>query len=258
MCIPAISRFSGKAVPVAGIIVFIFLLSASDAWATKKVYSPYVEKGELELEARGSINFDDRHDEDGTQKQKYALGYGVTDRWFTEVYGEVEKEYNDDGEDFDFYFTEVEWENKFQLTDKGQYPVDVGFLLEYAVSAEDKRADKLEWKVLLAKEIGKTKHYANFKFEHGVGGGHANETEGGFAWSSRYRLNEHFEPGFEYHAGLGGLNEGRNFQEQDHQAGPVFYGALGDFHYDLGYLWGVSKAAFDGELKWILEYERSF
>ncbi len=256
--VPAMNNLKKTTIPAAGIIVFTFFLSVPEAWATKKVYSPYVEKDEVELEARGSINFDDRQDEDGIQKQKYALGYGVTDRWFTEVYGEVKKEYNDDSEDLDFSFTEVEWENKFQLTDKGQYPADLGFLLEYAISAEDKHADKLEWSVLLSKELGKTEHYANFKFEHEVGGGHADKTEGGFAWSSRYRLSKHFEPGFEYHADFGGLNDGRNFQEQNHQAGPVFYGALGDFHYDLGYLLGVSKTAFDGALKWILEYEHSF
>lgn len=269
-CISAILKFYGKAapvmsnfkkttIPVVGMIVFTFFLSAPEAWATKKVYSPYVEKGEFELEARGGINFDGRHDEDGTQKQKYALGYGMTDRWFTEVYGEVEKEYNDDGEDLDFSFTEVEWENKFQLTDKGQCPVDLGFLLEYAISTEDKHADKLEWAVLLAKEIGKSEHYANFKFEHGVGGGHANETEGGFAWSSRYRLNEYFEPGFEYHAEFGGLNEGKSFPEQDHQVGPAFYGKLGEhLKYDVGYLFGVSDAAVEGTLKWLLEFEQHF
>ena len=230
-----------------------------DAHATKKVYSPYVEKGEVEFEARGGINFDDRHDEDKIQKQKYALGYGVTDRWFTEIYGEVEKERNDDGEDLDFVFTEVEWENKFQLTERGQYPVDLGFLLEYAVSVEDKHADKLEWSFLLAKEIAKTEHYVNFKFEHEVGGGHTNETAVGFAWSSRYRFNEHFEPAFEYHADFGGVNEGKDFNEQEHLVGPAVYGKIGkEIRYDVGYLFGTSNAAPDRMLKWIIEFEHHF
>ena len=97
-----------------------------------------------------------------------------------------------------------------------------------------------------------------FKFEHTVGGGHSNETEGGFAWSSRYRLNEHFEPGFEYHADFGGLNEGRTYQEQSHQTGPVFYGKVGPVKYDVGYLFGASDAAPQGMFKWILEYEWRF
>lgn len=111
-------------------LVLLMIMSPMLAHATKKVYSPYVEQGEWELEARGGVNFDSRSDKDKLQTQKYALGYGVTKNWFTEVYGEIEKEYNDDGEDLDFSFTEVEWENKFQLTDKGKYSVDLGFLVE--------------------------------------------------------------------------------------------------------------------------------
>jgi hypothetical protein len=211
------------------------------------------------MEVKGSVDFDDRADRDDQQQQKYGVGYGLTDRWFSEVYGEIEKEYNDAGEDLDFSLTEIEWENKFQLTEKGQFPVDLGFLIEYAVSTEDKHADKLEWSFLLGKEFGKTEHLANIKMEHSVGGGMSDETEGGASWSSRYRLSQKFEPGFEYHADFGGLNEGKGFHEQIHQAGPVFYGQINkNFKYDVGYLFGVSDASPDGMLKWILEYEHHF
>ncbi len=230
-----------------------------EAAAALKVYTPYVEKGEWELEARGNVDFDSRDEKDGLQKQKYALGYGVTDRWFTEVYGEVEKARNGDNEDLNFRFTSLEWENKFQLTEQGEYPVDVGFLLEYEVSAEDKHADKMEWAILLDKSVGKVENIANIIFEHEVGGGHTNETEAGFAWSSRYRMSPHFEPGFEYHAGFGGLNEGKSFNEQKHQVGPVFYGEIvKGVKYDIGYLFGVSDAAPEGTLKWIIELEEEF
>jgi len=37
--------------------------------------------------------------------------------------------------------------------------------------------------------------------------------------------------------------------------GPVFYGKIGQFKYDVGYLFGISDDAVDGELKWIIEYE---
>jgi FTR1 family protein len=245
------------AITVLGIIaVFGF---PTTAHATQHVYTPYVVKGELEMEARGNYAFDKRAEEDKLQKQKYSVGYGVTDRWFTEIEGELEKEYNDDGEDLDFDTTEIAWENKFQLTEAGQYPVDLGFLLEYAVSTEDKHADEVESRVILGKDIGKTSHYANFIFSHEVGGGHTNETEGGFAWSSRYRLDKRFEPGFEYHAEFGGLNEGKSFNEQVHQVGPVIYGQLvKNVKFDVGYLFGASDAAPQGTLKWLLEVEHYF
>ncbi len=229
------------------------------AYAGLKVYDPYVVKGELELEARGNVDFDKDIEKDNLQKQKYALGYGVTNWWFTELYGEVEKERNDDGEDPDFSFTSLEFENKFQLTEKGKYPVDVGFLLEFEVSDEDKHANNLEWAILLDKSIGPIENIANLIMEHEVGGGHKNETEAGFAWSSRYRLGRFFEPGFEYHAEFGGVNEDKDFDEQEHRVGPAFYGKITkNIKYDIGYLFGVSAAAPENTLKWILEFEHHF
>ena len=76
---------------MAMILFFCLLGITQNAHATKKVYSPIVEGGELEIEMRGSYDFDHRSSKDGKQKQKYAVGYGVTDRWFTELYGEIEK-----------------------------------------------------------------------------------------------------------------------------------------------------------------------
>jgi hypothetical protein len=249
--------FSDKFIAV--IIIFMCCLPNSiNAFAVEKVYTPYVVKGEVELEASGDATFDKRIDQENLQTQKYEVGYGVTNRWMTEIGGEIEKERNDDGEDLDFSTTEIEWENKFQLTEPGQYPVDVGFLLEYAVSTEDKHADALEWAYLFGKQIGKTEHYANFRFSHEVGGGHSNETEAGFVWSSRYRFNPHFQPGLEYQAEFGGLNEGKSFNEQTHQMGPAFYGKVGSVKYEMAYLFGTSDAAPQGALRWLLEFEHYF
>ena len=242
-----------------GIFIFMELFIFPEVTcATQKVYSPYVEKGELEVEIRGSVDNDERISRSGVLKQKYAIGYGFTDIWFSEVYGEIEKERNDADEDFDMEFTKVEWENKFQLTPEGKYPVDLGFLLEYAISTESKHPDSLEAVVLLGRDIGKTTHYANLIFEREVGGGHSDEIEGELAWSSRYRLNRKFEPGWEYHAKFGGLSEGEDFDEQTHQVGPAIYGEIGNISYDLGYLFGISDAAPQGSFKWILEYEIKF
>ena len=54
-----------------------------------------------------------------------GFGYGVTQRWFTELYRKYEGS-TGEGTHFDAW----EWENKFQLTETGQYPVDVGFIVE--------------------------------------------------------------------------------------------------------------------------------
>jgi hypothetical protein len=240
---------------VAGfLLVFGIMGFSQQAFATKKVYSPIVEGGELEFEWRGSYDFDDRDSKDGEQKQKYAVGYGVTDWWFTELYGEIEREAEQD----EFDLTSIEWENRFQLTEQGQYWLDAGLYFAYETTVQNKKADKIEGKILLEKSFANFTHTANIIFEKQVGGGAEEETEAGLAWSSRYRWKEYFEPGFEWHSNFGELKEHNPYDEQKHQAGPVFSGKVGPVKYDIGYLFGITDPAPEGELKWIMEYELHF
>jgi FTR1 family protein len=235
------------------LIMAAFLVPAP-AHATKKVYSPYVEKGELELEWKGGYDIDDEDDVDGAWKQKVGIGYGFTDFWFSEIEGEVEKDGDDDA---DAEFSAVEWENKFQLTQSGEYWLDVGAFVELEHNTTG-GADKAELKLLLAKETGKFMHMANLVAEREFGEDSEDETETGLAWSTRYRYNPAFEPGFEIHSEFGELGEDNSFDEQGHLAGPVFYGKIGPVKYDVGYLFGISDAAPDGSIKAILEYEWHF
>ena len=232
------------------------LLSSQNAWATKKVYSPHVEKGELELEARGQYDFDNRESKDAGQKQKYAIGYGVTDRWFTEVYGEWEKD-PETGEGLEYEATD--WENRFQLSEPGAWWADTGLYFEYEFASKSEHADKIEGKLLLEKQFGDFVHTVNFILEKEVNGKEEAGLEGGFAWSGRYRWKQWLEPGVEWHSDLGELNHTGDFDAQKHQLGPVIYGKLADhIKYDVGYLFGVTDAAPEGLFKWILEFEHRF
>ena len=182
----------------------------------------------------------------------------MTDRWFTEIYGEIERAKNDDDEDLDFSFTALSWENRLQLTEQGQYWVDVGLYLEYEASFEDKHPDNIETKLLLEKSFEKFTHTANIILEQNIDRHPAEDLVGGFAWSSKYRLSEVCQPGFEWHSDFGEIGQTVSYQDQEHQLGPVFYGKIGNVKYDVGYLFGVSDAAPKGEIKWIVEYEWRF
>jgi hypothetical protein len=221
-----------------------------------------VEKGELEIEATGLYDLDHRKDKNAVQEYKNAVGYGVTDRWATELYGEYERqaEENDSGDSAlsRMKFTHIEWENRFQLAEQGQYWLDPGLYVAYEMPLHEKDPGKVETKLLLEKTFSRFTHTANIIVDKEVGGGSTLQTEGGFAWSSRYRLSEHFQPGFEYYAALGEIRKHLPFQEQEHQLGPVFYGKFGPVKYDVGYLFGISDAAPQGEIKWIMEYELRF
>jgi high-affinity iron transporter len=241
-----------RSVPVAALILAMVLLPTS-ANATKKVYNPYVEKGELEIEARYGYAIDDDGDVDGEWKQKYAVGYGVTDFWFTEFYGKWEKK-GDSGADIEF--TAIEWENKFQLTNPGEYWADFGGILEY-VHNTDGGADKVEVKGLVAKDVGKFSHTVNVIVERELGEKSSGDTEFGTAFNSRYRYSPQFEPGIEMYNSFGDF-EG-DFDDHKHMIGPVAQGKiLGNVGYDAGVLFGISDAASDATVKLILEYEMYF
>ena len=242
-------------------LLFLFV-GVGSAYAEKHVYSPIVEKGELEIETTGMVDMDHRKSQDGMQEYKNAIGYGVTDRWATELYGEYEKQMGEDAGGnaklSRLKFTHLEWENRFQLAEQGQWWVDPGFYISYEMPLINKDPGKVETKLLLEKTLSQFTHTANIIIDKEVGGGSTFQAEGGFAWSSRYRLSKQFQPGVEYYASLGELRKHLSYKEQNHQIGPAFYGKLGHVKYDVGYLFGISDAAPMREIKWIMEYEFRF
>jgi hypothetical protein len=229
---------------------------SNDALATKKVYSPHVVKGEFELEYRGGVDFDDNAKKDGKEKHKTAVGYGATDWWFTELYvARFEKANNN----ADLEYEGLEWENRFQISEPGAWWVDLGLYVAYEFAVEDEHSDKIESKLLLEKEMNRFVHKANLILESEVGGDSEEALEGGVAWSTRYLLKEYFEPGVEWHGEFGAFEDDLSWDEQKHLLGPVIYGKIGDHvKYDVGYLFGVSDAAPQGELKWVVELEWHF
>jgi len=227
------------------------------------VYSPFVEQGEIELETKGLYDIDHSKNKNAVQEYKNAIGYGVTDRWETELYGEFERQPQDNEEGKTHLsalkFTHIEWENRYQLTEQGKYWLDAGLYFAYEIPVRDKEPGQIEGKILLEKSTQNFTHKANIIFNKEVGGGAAAQTTGALAWSSRYRLSQHFQPGVEYWADFGEIRRHLPFEAHGHQLGPAFYGYLTPHvKYDVGYLFGISHAAPAGELKWILEYELRF
>ncbi|MEQ9226367.1 MAG: hypothetical protein RLO15_08435 [Parvibaculum sp.] len=236
-------------------------LAAGDAQAgAVKVYSPYVSKGEAEIEYQGYVTFDSDSTKDNEQKHKVGLAYGITDFWATEIYGSWARS---PGGSMDFDATE--WENRFQLTKRGEYFVDLGFLVEYEhVDNRQTDADEIAFGPLIAKDIGQTTTTANFIFERQIG---ANRSSGvGFTYRLQelWRLDEAFEPGIEMFGELGPVNDFESSNRQEHMVGPIVQGEIefdgipGELKYNVGYLFGVTGATADGTLKSVIEYEFDF
>jgi hypothetical protein len=118
------SRFRAG-IPVALVCGFLFNAAPARAVEPDTIYSPRVEQGEWELEYKGRYFYDPDSDLHRQSQNKFALGYGATSYWWTELYAEYEHSPDSGGG-----WSAFEWENRFQFTEPGQYWLDVGALIE--------------------------------------------------------------------------------------------------------------------------------
>lgn len=240
---------------MAAFAVFVTLSvfgHVSPAAADPKVYSPFVDKGELEIEYRGFIVNDDNIDKDDESQQKLSVGYGVTRHWFTEIYGAWKHKPGGNTE-----FDAVEWENLFQVFPQGAHWVDLGFRTEIEFPVHEQQ---VEFAVgpILEKQVGPTSHTVNLTFETATGPERSPGWTFEYAWGSRWRLSPYFEPGFQ---AFGEVEEIGHAGEREHRLGPVVMGALplgaraGKLHYEAGWLFGLNEASPDGTFRFLIEYE---
>jgi hypothetical protein len=231
-----------------------FYISHAIASPADYVYTPIVEEGEKEID----FKFGTAKQPDGSRDTTTSLGfgYGATDYWFTEVYLKREKEGSDG-------VTIGEWENKFQFTDTGKYPVDVGMITELEAPI-GKHGAPWEFKVgpLFQTEFGKLQLNGNVLFQTKIGGADdvRHFTELGYQWQAKYRLQKEFEFGLQGIGEVGNWKHWDNADEQVHRIGPAVFGklAVGEkqvINYNAALLFGTSDAAPDHTFRLQVEYE---
>lgn len=242
-----------------GACCILALAWAGPVRAGSKVYSPTVNKGEIEIENRGIVTDDKDPSKSGDLSMKTGVGYGVTDWWFAEAYAITSRTPGGDH----FGLDGVEFESLFQLTPTGKYWADFGALAEYTIATKNGGHDELELTAIVEKEIGRTIHTANLTFVKELGS-RAEDVELEYAWASRWRLSPFFQPGFEAFGKAGELKDLAPIDEQEHQIGPALTGRIpisfgpGKLYYEAAYLFGLTKASPDGAFRWLLEYELRF
>ena len=214
-------------------------ISANVYAGVEKIYDPYVHQGELEVEARGVHQFDDANQ----HEVKLAVGYGINSFWFLEGYVIAGQETGESAG-----IKEVELENKFQLTEQGQYWIDVGVLTEL-----EKKLDEDVWELkagpLFQKQLKNWVVTANLFLEKQFGSDTA-EGDVKFLGSAqlKYRLSSSLEPALEYYA-----------DENTHAIGPVLLGknrwGKTPVKWELGVLKGLNNNTSDINFRWLLELE---
>jgi hypothetical protein len=228
-------------------VVLLLCLAApwvlADGLVIDKVYHPYVDALETELELRAL--FQDEQPGRNTPAQIYqmSLGKAFSDAVFAEVYLHGAKDRTGDFST-DAWEVEVKW----QLSEQGEYWADYGLLFEYE---DESRLDAHEFTMgfLAEKEIGSWSTAANLFLIREWGQDIEAEFETAFALQTRYRLRPGFEPGIEVYAG-----------QDTRGIGPVLQGTLRtgvrrSLHWEAGLVFGLGKQSPDQTWRFLLEYE---
>ncbi|WP_160154661.1 hypothetical protein [Microbulbifer sp. ALW1] len=229
-------------------LCFVALMSPSlpvlaDGKLVDRVYDPYVEPLETELEWRAVRTRDtDELELNGLWQHHFSVGYGFSEHWFGEVYAIGEKK-----PESDFEIEAAELEAKWQLTEQGEYAADWGMLFEL----ERKFAEN-QWEaaatVIAAKEWGRWTGTANFAVEY-EWGREDEEFETELRAQARYRYTSRFEPALELYAaedllGIGPVAVGSWALEEGRKV-----------RWEVGLIMGLTDESPDQSLRLLLEYE---
>jgi hypothetical protein len=219
------------------------LTAAADGLVIDKIYHPYVQPLEQELEWRASLQ--DRQPGQPDDLGLYRLAYGraIGERWFGEVYLVGQRS---DAEDFEI--SGYELEALRQLTDQGEYWADFGLLFEL------EKQDGLDiWEfstgLLAEKEWGKWSGTANLYVSQEWGDDIEDELETAMGLQARYRYSRFLEPAVELYKG-----------DKAYGIGPAVMGDIKlqgrqKLHWETAAIFGVDSESPNLTWRFLLEFE---
>lgn len=237
--------------------VFCGIVSTRDVFAAASdyVFTPTVEYGEREIDVKYGVASPIA----GNRTQAASAGYGVGVReyWFTEVYLKQER---DGGSVANL----AEWENKFQLTETGKYPIDIGIISELEAPLSANAPWEIKLGPLFQAEYGKFQWNGNLLFERAFGkadlSGTSYNINFSYQWQVKYRMQPSLEFGLQGFGDMGKWNNWNKQMDQVQRTGPAVFGkfSLGNrqaVKYNAAWLVGSTNSAPDHTFRMQLEYE---
>lgn len=182
----------------------------------------------------------------GFASPEIGIGYGVTSRWYTEVYVQWLRIGNGAQKMF-----ETAWQNDYMLT-QGQYPFDLALHTKVAKGHDAAGGYSIEWGPVLQTEIGRTQFNANLFFQRDYGHAASVERRGAeltYQLQVKHNWKPWFQPGLQAFGEVGKWNDWLPYKQQSHRAGPMIYGHRDIGHggqreikYEFAYLFGKNTA----------------
>ena len=226
-------------------VVGLSLLSQAlaDGSAVDKVYHPYVDALESEIEFRSLFQENSSGPNNFEQLHQLSFGRSFGQALFGEVY--LVGERSRTGQ---FELEAFEFELKWQLTEQGEYSADWGLLFEYEQEFNDD-VQEFTTGILVEKEYGRFSGTANLLLIQEWGSAIKDEFETAVAMQARYRYSRAFEPGIELYAG-----------QDSAGIGPVMMGSASigvrkALRWEAGVVLGIGNDSPDNSFRFLLEYE---
>lgn len=217
------------------------------------VFMPAVTYGEREIDFKmGTWR---KSGEGRSSAASIGFGYGVTQNWFTEIYRKYERT-DDEGTHFDAW----EWENKFQLTEPGRFPIDAGLIVEVEKPQDNSEGYEVVFGPLFQAEAGKLQLNGNLLLEQHYRSDSNQRALFSYQWQAKYRWQPALEYGMQGFGNFGSWNHWDPLTDRAHRLGPAIFGkvALGGRHairYNAAWLIGTSGNAPTQNFRAQVEYE---
>lgn len=244
--------FKKKAIPA---MAALCLLTGNHAHAGPNDYirTPTVTYGEREIDFKSGV----QKNRDGSTEAAHSIGFGFTptNGWFTEIYAKYARP-TGESNSLDAW----EWENRFQLTESGKYPVDVGFLLEIERPKDRTEGYEITYGPMLQTEWGKWQGNLNAFIQKHVRANSAFDTELLYQLQLKYRSSEQLEWGVQGFGNVGRWNQWNASGQQEFKMGPALFGKIRTgtkeaIKWNAGLLAGTTNATPKTTLRFQAEYE---
>jgi len=215
----------------------------ADGIVVDKVYHPYVDALETELEFRSVIQDRQKGLQTPAQIHQLSIGRAIGSRFFAEVYAIGAKSRQGTFE-LEAWETELKW----QLTEQGEFAVDWGLFFEYETEVQED-IQELTAGILAEKEFGRWSGTANFMVINEWGDDINDEFETALALQARYRKSRAFEPGIEFYAGQNTMALGPVIQ------GTYRMGVRKSLRWEAGVIFGLDSERPDTSYRFLIEFE---
>ena len=230
------------------ILVFLvsftkFDIAHADGNVIDKVYHPYVDAMEKELEFRSL--FQNLPVTNLLPVQVHQLSLGSA--WGNSFFGEA-KLVGSKTQQKGFELSAFEFELKWQLTEQGEYSADWGVVFEIEHGVE-RDLDELSVGLLIEKEFGRWSTTANLFAIQEWGDSIEGEFETVFGLQARYRHARLFEPALEFYLGQNTVGIGPVL------IGSANVGARKSLSWEVGVIAGLSNKSPNSTYRVLLEYE---